>query len=318
MKKLRLFSVISLLAILAAVALNSSGEVQAWGPERTLFTNEAPATYVTFNSITNNAAIGDERDFVRIVEIGTGKVYTNEVEVRGGKEYQVYIFYHNNASSTFNTGDYNYSGVAREARMASQFPMQIAAGQKGVVSATISASNANPAKVWDEAYMTATETVDLAYKVGSAKIYNDWDTNGSVLSERLFTSQGTYLGLNELNGVLLGCEEFSGQVVYTLVATKVGGGDPEPPQPVEPDPPQPVEPTTPQDPGEPTPDPTPGEQPGTPGELPQAGPAEIALAIVIVLGLVAWGVYYWRSKKTFNKMRSDVIGDKDGDDKNIS
>ena len=287
--------------IVAVVMASSVGQkVEAWGPERTLFTNEKPATYPTFNSITDNAAVGDERDFVRVVEVGAGKSYTNQVTVYPGKEYQVYIYYHNNASATFNTEEKNYSGVAREVKLAAQFPAHIEKGEKGTVSAVISGSNTNPAKVWDEAYLTAGKTVDLKYKVGSAKIFNDWGSNGSVLSTNLFSSGGTYLGLNELNGVILGCDEYSGQVVYTLVAEGDDGGED-----IKPDPtpvvPRPDEPT-------PTPEPTPDEPIETPSELPKTGPAEIALASFIILGLVAWGIYYSRTRKNLKRVRASVMG----------
>lgn len=323
MVKNKIFGVFGagLFAVLSGVMASSGAG--AWGPERTLFTNESPATYPVFNSITDNAALGDERDFVRIVEVGTGKVFTNEVDVRGGHEYQVYIYYHNNASSTFNTKEYNYSGVARETKMATQFPLRIEKGQKGVVSATISAVNTNPAKVWDEAYMTATETVELAYKVGSAKIFNDWGASGSVLSTNLFSSGGTYIGLDNLNGVILGCAEYSGEVIYTIVATAVPDPEPTPtptPTPTGPDDPEPTPtptPTDPDDPGSVTEDPTPEDQPKAPQELPQTGPAEIALAVVIILGLSIWGIYYFYSKKKLEKVKSSVLGG-DSDDENIS
>ncbi len=35
----------------------------AYGPERETFTIEKPASYITFNSITNNPNYGDERNF---------------------------------------------------------------------------------------------------------------------------------------------------------------------------------------------------------------------------------------------------------------
>lgn len=62
-----------------------------WGPERPLFTNKAPATYAVFNSITDNSVVGDERDFVRIAEKGIG-TYTNMIEIKAGKQYEVYIY----------------------------------------------------------------------------------------------------------------------------------------------------------------------------------------------------------------------------------
>ena len=56
----------------------------------------------------------------------------------------------------------------------------------------------------------------LHYVTGSAKIYNGGNANGSVLSTNLFSEQGTYLGYNELNGAVPGCDEYAGQVVYTI------------------------------------------------------------------------------------------------------
>ena len=48
---------------LAALTLGSvyaGTPVMAWGPERPTYTNEKPADHAVFNSITNNAAVGDE------------------------------------------------------------------------------------------------------------------------------------------------------------------------------------------------------------------------------------------------------------------
>ena len=211
--------------------LTVSGQAQAWGPERTTYTNESPASQAVFNSITNNAAVGDERNFVRIVEVhedGTRDAYTNEVTVSGGHDYEVYIYYHNNASSTYNDRDHNYIGVAREAKISAAFPESIAAGERGEVNAIISASNTLVPEVWDEAYMNATEDVTLAYVTGSAKIYNNWN-DGTVLSTNLFSADGTYLGLRELNGIILGCDEYSGQVVFRIRAFTVE--EPEEPTP---------------------------------------------------------------------------------------
>lgn len=76
-------------------------EVSAWGPERPMYTMNAPADHVVFNSISDNSSLGDERDFVRIVEKDSGKAFTSELEIEAGKEYIVSIYYHNNASATY-------------------------------------------------------------------------------------------------------------------------------------------------------------------------------------------------------------------------
>ena len=216
--------ILGLGAMLVGLALNINSAF-AWGPERTTFTMEKPATYPTFNSITNNPTIGDERDFVRVGEIDAKVTdLKNEVEVVPGRQYLVYVYFHNNASSTFNDSAHNNSGVAVRTRMSSAFSTVITPSSKGTISATITADNTNPGSVWDEAYMTtSTEKVLLHYVAGSAHIYNDWKANGSVMPSSLFTENGTLLGLNALNGVIPGCEEYHGVVTYVLQAEELGG-----------------------------------------------------------------------------------------------
>lgn len=206
------------------VAKNAS----AWGPEdRTTYTNSSPADYATFNSITDNVAVGDERNFVRVRELGTDETYKDEVEVTPGKEYEVYIYYHNNAASNTNTDGY---GMATNVRAASAYPTILNTSERGMISGIISWSyvtpsdpnNAQNGKVWDEAYLTTnTDGVVLRYKVGSAVIHNGGKANDSVLPTMLFTKEGTPLGYNKLTGNLPGCAEYSGHITYTLVAEKV-------------------------------------------------------------------------------------------------
>ena len=210
------------LAVLGGLA--AGGKVSAWGPERDTYTNANPAPQAVFNSITDNAAVGDERDFVRIVEVhedGTKDAYTNDLTIRGGHDYEVYIYYHNNASASYNTVEENYKGVARNVKVSAAFPESLKAGEKGQVDAIISADRTLVPKVWDEAYITAEENVTLAYITDSAKIFNGGQANGSLLTTDLFSAEGTLLGYNTLNGVVYGCDEYSGHIVYRIRATKV-------------------------------------------------------------------------------------------------
>ena len=219
---------IGVLGVATTLGLSLVGlaSVSAWGPgDRATFTMENPATYPTFNSITDNPTIGDERDFVRVGEIDADVTdLKNEVEVVPGRQYLVYIYFHNNASSTFNDSAHNHSGVALRTRMATSFATVLTPENKGEITATITADNTNPASVWDEAYMTtSTEKVLMRYVAGSAKIYSDWKANGTVMPSSLFTPEGTLIGLNSLNGIIPGCEEYHGVVSYVLQAEELGG-----------------------------------------------------------------------------------------------
>ncbi|MBO7657187.1 DUF11 domain-containing protein [Candidatus Saccharibacteria bacterium] len=217
--------VIALFAVTFIAGLAGSASVSAWGPERPTFTMEEPATYPTFNSITNNPTIGDERDFVRVGQINSDVTNLgNETEVIPGKQYMVYIYFHNNASATFNDSAHNHSGIAYQTKLASSFSTVLTPDSMGTITGTITANNSNPLSVWDEAYMTTSyPKVLLRYVAGSAKIYNDWRANGSVMPSSLFTEGGTALGLNELNGIIPGCEEYHGVVSYVLQAEELKG-----------------------------------------------------------------------------------------------
>lgn len=216
---------LALAASAPLLALVTAANTFAWGPERTTFTMEEPATYPTFNSITNNPTIGDERDFVRVGEINDDvTALKNEIEVIPGKQYLVYIYFHNNASATFNDSAHNNSGIALATRMSSSFSTVITPENKGTITGTVTANNSNPASVWDEAYVTTkTDKVLLRYVSGSAKIYNDWPTNGQIMPSNLFTEAGTAIGLTALNGVIPGCEEYHGVVTYVLQAEELSG-----------------------------------------------------------------------------------------------
>lgn len=266
----------------------------AWGPERPTYTNEKPADHAVFNSITNNAAVGDERDFVRIEEKNSGRAYSSEIILEAGKQYEVYIYYHNDASETYNSEKYNYVGIAQNVRLASSFPLSLEKNERAAVVGKITSTNTDPAEVWDEAYVTAKEAMTLHYVTGSARISNKWGSSGSVLSRNLFSETGTFLGMDVLNGVIFGCEQYSGQVVYTIQTKAVETTTPE-----EPDP----EPT-------PDPDPEPIPTPVVPEELPYTGPAEIILAVIIVIAVVAGGVYWYKSSKEVKKVTKRAKGKK--------
>ena len=200
----------------------------AWGPsERPTYTNQQPADYATFNSIVNNEAVGDERNFVRVKELGTDDKYSDEVSVVPGKEYEVYLYYHNNAGTDMNASGV---GLALQTKAAATYPAKISKDAAGTLTGEITwkyitsktDTVVHDGKVWDEATLkTDYDDVVLRYKLGSATIHNSGQSNGSVLSTNLFSEGGTYIGFNSLNGVVPGCAEYSGHITYTLVAEKI-------------------------------------------------------------------------------------------------
>ncbi len=201
----------AVLVIAAAVIIPAAA--LAWGPDRPTFTGKDPAPYVTFNSITDNPQVGDERNFVRIRESGT-TAYGDNVSLTPGKVYDVSVYYHNNAKTSLNESG---AGIARDAKLKMEVPGVVEAGVNAAFTGKISASNSNPGTVWDEAYgkNSTNGQVALRYVSNSAKFVSKGAINGQTLPDTLFTT-GAKLGFNSQNGEVPGCNEFSGYVNFQI------------------------------------------------------------------------------------------------------
>lgn len=216
----------AILIVAVFLAFHGIGIANAWGPERTTFTMEAPASYVTFNSITDNQSsesvgIGDERNFVRVRKAGettfTDSVEITDADALSGQVFEVYVFYHNNAAS-------NYHLTAENTKVFAYFPGIISGNSTAETGAKISASNANPTSVWDEADFVNRSSVGvrLRYVEDSATIYWNGGRTTAQISENLFTN-GALIGYCAedatnctLDGEVPGCAEYSGYIIYKV------------------------------------------------------------------------------------------------------
>ena len=210
MKKLINFiknhSIISGSVLVAAIA---PALVWAWGPSRPSFTIEKPADYITFNSITNNPVIGgDEKDFVGIREVGSNAKWTNNMKVQNGKEYYVRMYVHNNAASNLNL-------VAENVVAKLNVPTTTA--KNVTVQGQISASNAKPNTVWDEATFSSNNDFNLAYVAGSALFENN-GMGTTKLPDSIVNNTGAKLGYDKLDGKIPGCFQYAGYVTVKVKA----------------------------------------------------------------------------------------------------
>ena len=205
-------------------AVHAEG-IETWGPKnRPTYTWSNPADHVTFNSMTDNPEIGDESNFVRVRKIGSQDKFSNNVTVEPGSEYEVFVYYHNNASAKLNDGDHR--GIAQNVRLRmDKITDRLEAGHAAVIKGTISASNATPKEVWSTSYLHAKETVSLRYVPNSAKLSNSGSLNGSTLNDdALFGKDGgTFLGYTKNYwGAIPGCNEYAGYVKFRIKADKAG------------------------------------------------------------------------------------------------
>lgn len=195
--------------------------VMAWGPARATFTMQNPATYVTFNSITNNQNFGDERNFYRIRDVASSAAmdFGDSVTLTAGREYEAVVFFHNNASASLNA---NGTGIAQGAYARVELPAIVPAGATNANSeAFVGASNANPKQVYDYISFNNPSNTDMAIRLvaGSVKYDSYGPHDGETLSDaNLFGSSGQSLGYDTLNGVLPGCDRYSGYITYRFKA----------------------------------------------------------------------------------------------------
>lgn len=194
-------------AIVAVVSI--AGGVLAWGPDRPTFTTAKPADYITFNSITDNPAYGDERNFFRVKPAdASDSAYSDKVALEPGKEYEGYAYFHNNAAVNLNL-------VATDTTMRIELPAVVDGSAK--TNAFVRASNAKPVEVFDDTTLTSSSAVALRMVPGSATIHSRGAVDGKTLSDSLITS-GVRLGYNNLDGKVPGCNEFAGYVTFRFVA----------------------------------------------------------------------------------------------------
>lgn len=207
------------IGLVLGASLLASTSLQAWGPaSRKTFTTAKPATYITFNSITDNPAHGDERNFVQIKEKNApNSSYGETVTLKEGQKYTVFIYFHNNAAA-------NYNLVATNTRAKVLIPKTVKptdnGGRGARITGFISADNAQPKEVWDEAYAKADKDMTLQYIPNSAIIHSKGAVNGKLLSNDVFTNNGALLGYNAIDGKVPGCHQYAGYITLDFQVAK--------------------------------------------------------------------------------------------------
>lgn len=198
---------VALLSALAVASIAVPAGLLAWGPNRPTYTVAHPADHVTFNSITDNPNIGDERNFVGIRENGTNGLWQDNQTVTPGKSYVVRLYVHNNAAE-------NLKLVANNVTAKVNLPTTTAKSIE--VQGFINSTNASPTEVYDHATFNASENFNLAVVPGSLKYYNNANGNGFTIPESLFTSTGAKLGYDKMDGNIPGCFQYAGYLTFIV------------------------------------------------------------------------------------------------------
>lgn len=194
--------------------------IYAWGPSRETFTIEKPATYVTFNSITNNPNYGDERNFLRVRDADSKywsststNGWTDTMTMTEGHTYDVKLYVHNNAAA-------NLGLKSTNTRAFVNLPIKDDTyGKQFEINGFIMSDNAKPGKIWDNIVLKSDKAFHV--KVVSQKYINNIKTEakgGFDLGNEVYMGDGTgaKLGYESLDGIIPGCYQYSGYVLLKV------------------------------------------------------------------------------------------------------
>ena len=199
------------IAIPAAVAI--AGYLPA---DRKTFTMQNPATYVTFNSITNNPNYGDERPFhdVKDASVTTAGGFKDSMEVRDGQEILLRAYVHNNGADNLNGANLDGPTVAKNTRVSFRLPTATEKNLRSI--AYVYADNANPQIIEDSADFYAAYPFSMQYVTGSAVAYNNAVPAGMKLDDSIVSNSGALIGYQTANGVVPGCLQYANIVTIKV------------------------------------------------------------------------------------------------------
>ncbi len=200
---------------------NTSGFDEGWGPQRDYYQWGNGINKVVFNSYIDNPNIGDERKFVRIRKFSGTDKYGDSVKLEVGEEYEVGVFFHNNAHPRLNDEG---KGVATNVRLMVEAPEKVTKGSIGIIKGIIHSNECDPKDIWDTVSVSTDSTVLLRYVANSAIIHSNGSVDGTVLvSKAMFGKNGVYLAYSEKQwGVVPAGEDYAGYVTYRFKVDQPG------------------------------------------------------------------------------------------------
>lgn len=194
---------------------------RGWGPERKTFTMKQPSPYPVFNSITDNPAHGDERNFLQCKDTAKdGQSWADELVAKDGHTYKCYLYVANDAAPNLDSvatpsGGGNVAAKLQNARVHITYASSATynPGLTGILSAD------NAPQVWDSCNFVAARPVSLRYVSGSARLYTRGTPDaGSPLpgaADALVQQPGALLG--DQGAGLIG--QNAGYLLFDVVVT---------------------------------------------------------------------------------------------------
>jgi hypothetical protein len=190
---------------LAFLVILGSSAFAAFAPERDTSSWKKTSKDITFNSVKDNPAVGDERAFL-VVRNFNNNNYADQLKVADNDIVVLRAYYHNNATA---------DKIAKNTKIKINLPNLAAKN----ISATayISSDNADPKIISDTTALKADKPFTLEYEKGSAQIWNNV-LRGTALSDSIVSNTGASIGYAKLDGFIAGGSKHSG---YVTIKAKV-------------------------------------------------------------------------------------------------
>ncbi len=197
-----------------------------WGPEREMYTIESGGSMIpTFNSITDNPNLGDERNFVGL-RSDTGADIENrwfdQYRIAAGDEILMRVFVNNSGYDYAHEAD--EPGPSLEDVRLRIGMSKSPSGTEASVYGLLSASNAN--SVWDGATLHFDERTEVSFDLDWSFLENNGFPNGGrELGGDAFGEDGVLLGYDRLDGLIPPGYQYDAYVTVRIRATAKDGSE---------------------------------------------------------------------------------------------
>lgn len=180
-----------------------------------------PATYTeaqkparaTLNAIIDNSYIGDERSFLSVSDIKSGRYFRDEIELKDGGLYCVNIYMRNDCPDIAET----IQGLT----LKTSFPESISEDSNEAFTATIGAENGlvDDTELTNLVVIKTSEDLQLKFVANSIQLITTGESNQTYITgEQLFQEGGILIGNNALDGVLTGGKDGAIELIYYVEA----------------------------------------------------------------------------------------------------
>ncbi|MEU5098500.1 hypothetical protein [Streptomyces sp. NPDC020996] len=179
-----------------------------------MYTENARPERAVLNSVTDNPSYGDERNFLAVEEVSTGRWQTDgDVALKPGHTYEASIFFRNDAAPG------TRAGASTGTKVRAQLPATVQGRER--ISGLLQSDNAAVPLMWNSLVLTTPADQPVAIRIvpHSSAMFTKATPEGLALpAEELFSEAGTLVGCSTRDGIVTGEKKCEGYVRFRFAA----------------------------------------------------------------------------------------------------